>query len=162
MDYVFLFYIFLSFVIASGGAFVLFSSGRTIAAIMFLVGAVVIEAFFGTRWFQASGKTTAAVGPWPPSINVCPDFLSIYKGVADSSGNRVTYCVDNTGVAGNMPRWTSSSVPSQTGNNVFNLSANLTGAARTKALCTEAAAKKVTWEGVWDGTVCIGGVPPAP
>ena len=161
MDYVFLFYIFLSFVIASGGAFVLFSGGRTIAAILFLVGAVVIEAFFGVRWFQGDGNTTATKGPWPPSINVCPDFLSIYKSTPDSSGNSVAYCVDNTGVAsGGMAKWTSSSVPD--GNNVFNLSANLAGAARAKALCTEAAAKKVTWEGVWDGTVCLGGVPPAP
>ena len=160
MDYVFLFYIFLSFVIASGGAFVLFSTGRTIAAIMFLVGAIAIESFFGLRWFKADGKPTAATGPWPPSINVCPDFLSLYK-TSDGSGNSVSYCVDSNGVsAGGITKWTSSSMPS--GNNVFNLSANLSGAARVKALCTEAAAKKVTWEGVWDGTVCIGGVPPAP
>ena len=161
MDYVFLFYIFLSFVIASGGAFVLFSSGRTISAIMFLVGAIAIEIFFGLRWFKANGTTTASTGPWPPSINVCPDFLSLYKSTPDGSGNSVPYCVDTNGVSsGGITRWTSSSSP--TGNNVFNLSANLTGAVRTRALCTEAAAKKVTWEGVWDGTVCLGGVPPTP
>ena len=160
MDYVFLFYIFLSFVIASGGAFVLFSSGRTIAAITFLVGAIAIESFFGLRWFKGDGKTTADAGPWPPSINVCPDFLSLYKA-PDGSGNSISYCVDSNGISsGGITKWTSTSVPS--GNNVFNLSANLSGAARVKALCTEAAAKKVTWEGVWDGTVCLGGVPPAP
>ena len=160
MDYVFLFYIFLSFVIASGGAFVLFSSGRTIAAIMFLVGAVAIESFFGVRWFKGDGTTTIDNSPWPPSINVCPDFLSLYK-TSDGSGNSVSYCVDTSGVSsGGITKWTSTSVPS--GNNVFNLSASLSGNARVKALCTEAAAKKVTWEGVWDGTVCIGGVPPTP
>jgi len=159
MDYVFLFYIFLSFVIASGGAFVLFSSGRTIAAIMFLVGAVAIEAFFGLRWFKGT-KANVETGPWPPSINVCPDFLSLYKA-PDGSGNSISYCVDNNGISsGGITKWTSTSMP--TGNNVFKLSANLSGAARVKALCAEAAAKKVTWEGVWDGTVCLGGVPPAP
>jgi hypothetical protein len=161
MDYVFLFYIFLSFVIASGGAFVLFSSGRTISALMYLIGAISIEIFFGLRWFKAGGATTAAVGPWPPSINVCPDFLSLYK-TSDGSGNSISYCVDNNGIAsaGGLTRWSAGSAPS--GNNVFNLSSNLGGSLRTTALCNEAKAKKVTWEGVWDGTVCLGGQPPLP
>ena len=157
MDYVFLFYIFLSFIIASGGAFVLFSSGRTIAAILFLVGAIAIEVFFGLRWFKPTGKTTAVVDVWPPSINACPDFLSLYK---DGSGNHV--CVDTLGIASGsaLTKWTSTSMP--TSANSFNLSTALSGPKRTTALCDEAKAKKVTWEGVWDGTVCLGGQPPKP
>jgi len=127
---------------------------------MYLVGAVAIEVFFGLRWFKKDGTTTTEKGPWPPSINVCPDFLSLYK-TSDASGNSTAYCVDNNGVAsGGITKWTSTSMPS--GNNVFNLSTHLTGDIRVKALCAEAAAKKVTWEGVWDGTVCLGGIPPLP
>jgi len=157
MDYVFLFYIFLSFVIASGGAFVFFSSGRTIAAILFLVGSTTAVVFFGYRWFKSTGKTTAVVEVWPPSINACPDFLSLYK---DPSGNSV--CVDTLGVATGsaLTKWTSTSVP--TSSNSFNLFTAHSGAKRTTALCDEAKAKKVTWEGVWDGTVCLGGQPPKP
>jgi hypothetical protein len=161
MSYVFLFYIFLSFVVASGGAYVLSSGGRTLAAIVYLVGSIAVETFFGLRWFKADGTVTTAAGPWPPSLNVCPDFLSLYSTV-DGSGNKMSYCVDSLGVApaGGITRWTSSSKPS--GNNVFNLSTKLTGAARTKALCVEAKAKLVNWEGVWDGAVCLGGIPPLP
>lgn len=160
MSYVFLFYIFLSFVIASGGAFVLFSGGRTVSAIAYLVGAIAIEVFFGLRWFKADGTTTKEVGSWPLSINVCPDFLSLYTNV-DGSGNKISYCVDNIGVSPTgIKRWTSTSTPGT--DNVFNLSTNITGDPRVKALCAEAKAKGVNWEGVWDGTVCLGGVPPLP
>lgn len=155
MDYTFLFYIFLSFVIASGGAYVFFMSGRMVSTIIYLIGMITLLSIFGMRWFKPSGATTAVVGPWPPALNVCPDFLSL----TTINGEKV--CVDTYGVStGGMSKW---SEPTQTDDRfLFRLFTSDTGAARTKKLCEQAKLKSVTWEGVWDGVTCLGGQPPVP
>jgi len=154
MDVTFLFYVFLSFVIASGGTYILFSSGRIVAAILYLVGVIAIESYFGSKWFSGT-EVNVTMGAWPPSINVCPDMLSLYKN------GPTPVCVDTVGVApsGGIVKWTTGSTDP---NAMFNLSTTKTGDERTKALCAEAKLKNVTWEGVWDGTTCLGGVPPMP
>jgi hypothetical protein len=47
-------------------------------------------------------------------------------------------------------------------NFVFKLHMEKKGAERMRALCQECKTKKVTWEGVWDGSTCLGKVPPKP
>jgi len=156
MEYVFLFYIFLSFVLLSGGAFVLFSSGRALAAILYFIGVLIIEIYFGVQWFRSDGTTTATFGPWPPSVNVCPDFLSLYT---DPTTNK-SYCVDTVGVSSILKTWTKGTSPLPA--NSFSLFTDQSGATRTNSLCAEAQRTGVTWEGVWDGTTCIGGSSPFP
>lgn len=161
MSYVFLFYIFLSFVIATGGAYILFSSGRTLAALLYIVGVIILEIVYGTKWFSSTGDTqttNGSNGPWPPSINVCPDFLSLYT---DASGN--AYCVDTVGVTTALPKWSGTVISSGSGTNVFNLQKDTADAnARRTLLCTQAKTMQLTWEGVWDGATCLGGNPPLP
>lgn len=155
MDYTFLFYIFVSFVIATGGAYILASNGRIVTALIFLLGAIAIEAFFGMRWFKGT-ETVKTAGAWPPVINACPDFLSAHKV------NGKMFCVDTLGVTpgGGIERWTNEN---QTDARfLFNLFTEKTGTDRAKALCDEARTKKVTWEGVFDGTTCLNNVPPLP
>ncbi len=154
MDYVFYFYVFLSFVIATGGAYVLATSGRIISAILYLLGVVAIEAYFGMRWFQGTSVKTADKGPWPPVLNTCPDFLSLhYNG-------DTAVCIDTIGIApnGGIAKWTGNA----DSRFVFNLSLDKSGPARVKALCDEAKAKMVTWEGVYDGSNCLNAEPPKP
>ncbi len=154
MDYVFYFYIFLSFVIATGGAYVLASSGRIIAAFVYLLGIVAIEAFFGMRWFTGTTVKTPDAGPWPPVLNTCPDFLSLsYTG-------DTAVCVDTIGIApnGGIQKWGGTADAPF----IFNLSLDKSGPERAKALCDEAKAKMVTWEGVFDGTNCLNVDPPKP
>lgn len=160
MDFSFLVYIFLAFVIASGGAYALSATGRTIAAIIFFVGIIAIEAYFGTRWFQGDKerKDQPEVKSWPPSVNVCPDFLSLIK-VGD-----VSYCVDTIGIApaGGLAKYSEGASFDERPDYFFQLFADQSGEQRLKSLCTECQAKKVTWEGVWDGTTCLGKEPPKP
>jgi hypothetical protein len=160
MDFSFLVYIFLAFVIASGGAYALSSTGRTIAAIIFFVGIIAIEAYFGTRWFQGDKerKETAAITAWPPAINSCPDFLSLYKV------DGVSYCVDTIGAApaGGIAKWSEGASFAERPDYFFQLFTEQNGEQRVKSLCNECQVKKVTWEGVWDGATCLGKEPPKP
>jgi len=157
MDLKFIFYIFLCIVITSGGAFFYYNDRQPITAALFFFGFVAFSVVFGLRWFTASGQVVgAATGGWPPVINYCPDFLTLYEV------NGKQACIDTIGVArqNGISKW---SDPNQTAENyVFNLHVEKTGDARTKALCDECVAKKVTWEGVHDGSICLGNAPPMP
>lgn len=160
MDFSFLIYIFLAFVIASGGAYALSSTGRTIAAIIFFVGIIAIEAYFGTRWFQGDKerKETPQMTTWPPSINSCPDFLSLMKI------NGVSYCVDTIGIApnGGILKWAEGASMDEKPEYGVKLFTDQSGEQRIKSICTECQTRKVTWEGVWDGATCLGKEPPKP
>ena len=162
MEYTFLIYIFLSLVLTSGGSYTHLMSGRFVSSILFFIGIIAIEIYFGIRWFNGTNQRSIqpSIGNWPPSVNVCPDFLSLYK-----TSNQY-YCVDTIGVAPNKEgaiRVFTSEVgiePEDTYR--FNLHLDKGGTDRTKALCDEAKKKYVTWEGVWDGSTCMGGSPPIP
>lgn len=162
MDYTFLLYIFLSLVVTSGGAYALLMSGRIVSSIIFFIGIIAILIYFGTRWFTGTSQKSIqpSIGKWPPAINVCPDFLSLYK-----TSNKY-YCVDTVGVAPNkegaIAIFTSESGTEPDEKYRFNLHLDKEGTDRTKALCDEAKSKHVTWEGIWDGSTCMGGSPPIP
>ncbi len=157
MDLKFIFFIFLCVIVTSGGAFYYYNSGQGITAALFFFGLVAFSVVFGLRWFTASGQIVgSATGQWPPIINYCPDFLTLYEV------NQTQVCIDTIGVArqGGISRWTD---PTQTSDAfLFNLHLDKKGEERVKALCDEAAAKKITWEGVYDGALCIGKQPPMP
>jgi hypothetical protein len=158
MTYTFLFYIFLCFVIGAGGSYVLFSSGRILAAILYFIGILAIEVYFGTQWFTLNGdKIQASSGPWPPAINVCPDLLSLYKHT-----DGTPYCVDTIGVTnGSFKKWLGT-VDTTNYNNAVRLYTGTDAEQRKKNLCADMKKYGLTWEGVYDGTTCLGGNPPLP
>ena len=155
MNYLFWFYVFLSCVSISGGAFYFYSKRQEVAAGIIFFGLLFTSLYFGFRWFPASGETKTNE-PWPPVVNYCPDFLTL------NTVNGEQVCVDTIGVAqtGGISKW---SDPTQTDEKyLFHLFVKTSGADRIKQLCDQAKAKKVTWEGVWDGAVCMGAEPPLP
>jgi hypothetical protein len=152
MNYLFWFYVFLSSISITGGAYYFYSKQQEIAAGIIFFGLIFTTWYFGYRWFPASGQETYD-GAWPPVINYCPDFLTL------NTVNDEQVCVDTIGIAqtGGITKWSESSQK-----DVFNLYLNKSGKERVKLLCDQAKLKKVTWEGVWDGAVCMGAEPPLP
>jgi hypothetical protein len=159
MDYALIAYILFSFVVGVGGTYQIIQLQRPIAATLYLIGALLVLVFFGLRWF--TGETfklgTLKTDRWPPVVNLCPDFLTLYERTRNGVKEKV--CVDLIGIApaGGIRKLIS---PEQTvGQNadayVFNLFTNLSGRRRTNALCTECRTKKVTWEGIYDGSTCV-------
>lgn len=155
-NYGFWIYVFVACIGIAASAFYFQSIGQEIMAGICFVGFLIAAVYFGIRWFPPAGTDTAAVTTWPPVINYCPDFLSLHT----VNGKQV--CIDTVGVAqtGGISRWTD---PTQTDEKyLFDLSLNTAGKERIMSLCQQAKVKKVTWEGVWDGTICIGKEPPLP
>jgi hypothetical protein len=163
MDLSFYIYIFAALAGILGGTYSFYTAKSTTAAAIFFVGSISLAIFFGVRWFLPSG-VRATDGPWPPVINVCPDFLSTASiATQDSTGQPTTeiVCVDTVGVAGPggiqvLPQGGSSDE-----RYLFHLFASDPN--RQVKLCQQCAAKKVTWEGVFDPSgACSANVPPLP
>jgi hypothetical protein len=161
MDFVFILYILFSVVVGIGGTFYLVQSERTLGAFLYFVGSVLILTFYGLRWFTGDALkiTRYESKTWPPIVNMCPDFLSVYERTV--SGRKQKVCVDLIGVAEGGIQKLIDPANVSNDNFVFNLHLDKKGAARMRALCRECRLKKVTWEGVYDGVACTatGAVP---
>ena len=154
MELSFIFYLFSAFIIIPGTFFFLTVQNRLVAAVIASAGLLVLFVLFGIQYFTLSGEyiTTPTKMSWPPSINMCPDFLSLYIV------GTTPYCVDTAGVS-TIPAALTKFNPANPivgpvtpGNpNLFNLFTNLDGKARADAIKGECLTKGVTWEGVFDG-----------
>ena len=165
MDFLFILYILFSVVVGIGGTSYLVQSERTLGAFLYFVGAVLILTFYGLRWFSGDALkvTRYDTKSWPPVVNTCPDFLSVYERTVPGTTTKEKVCVDLIGVAeGGIQKLTD---PANVTNDnyVFKLSMDKRGADRMRALCQECRLKKVSWEGVYDGVACTatGAVPNA-
>jgi hypothetical protein len=154
MNFNFILYIVVSIMLISGSFYLNFSTGKPTQGMILAVGFLLLAVVFGLRWFSLT-KSKYSSTSWPPSINVCPDYLTLSKV------GGVPVCLDTIGVSQHgMQVWTS---PDQTDSKyLFNLSLNKIGSDRVTALCKECKTKAVTWEGVWDGDVCLNAEPPRP
>ena len=159
MELGFLLYVVASIVLIAGGTFRYVRSGAYITAGIYFIGLLIIVIYYGIAWYKPSGVSTSKPegGAWPPVLNTCPDFLSLYKM------GETNVCIDTIGIAGagGISQWTD---PVQTDEKFqFNLHIGKVAADRVTALCDECKNKKVTWEGVWDGSSCMNGAePPRP
>jgi len=166
MDFVFILYILFSVVIGLGGTYYMVQSERTLGAFLYFVGSILILTFYGLRWFSGDAlKVTRYENSksWPPIVNTCPDFLSVYERTIPGSSKKEKICVDLIGVAEGGIQKLIDPANVTNDNYVFKLYMDKKGPDRMKALCQECRLKKVTWEGVYDGTACTatGAVPNA-
>jgi len=165
MDFTFILYILFSVAIGVGGTSYLVQSERTLAAFLFFIGSLLVLTFYGLRWFTGKGLSTSPYESksWPPFVNACPDFLSMYERTTPGSNKKEKVCVDLIGVAEGGIQKMTDPTNATNDNYVFRLHMDKKGADRMKALCQECKLKKVTWEGVYDGVACTatGAVPNA-
>lgn len=155
MNFSFIVFILVSILIIGGSFYFNYTSGRKIQAVLITVGLLAFSIFFGLRWFNRGSATTTPTKSWPPTINMCPDFLAL------ATVNSEVVCVDPIGVSqGGMEKWTNSTQTDE--KYLFHLFLNKNSTERMLAICKQCADKKVTWGGVFDGTVCLDNLPPAP
>jgi len=165
MSWYLILYIFAAVVIGTYPTVTLFQSGRTIAAITYVILAILVLIFFGLRWF--ANNNTSSTGSWPPIINMCPDYLTFFKRPSMSAGSGFTSsCIDLVGVSrnGGLAQWQksfSSENPPTDDKYYFSLVTNsTTPAARNQELCARAIDKGLTWEGITNGESCYAAAVP--
>ena len=155
----------MAIIIGIWGTVGLFQSHRQIAAIIFLIGAILVFVYFGMRWFEEGG-----IGPgnvpkqWPPIVNTCPDFLTYYEYSTGSGVSAKTYraCIDTIGVSTKpsaLAKWVVGTTVapteySETDTKVFNLQGADGVELTNKKKCDAAIAAGLAWEGITDGFTC--------
>ena len=88
INYSYVVYVIFSVILVAGGTFALYSSANLGRTVIYAIGVSLIMLFFGMRWF---GNIPSTSKLWPPTINMCPDYLTYISG---------TGCVDTLGVGG--------------------------------------------------------------
>ena len=158
MNYSFVAYVLISICAIAGSYYIYSNAGYQVQAMLLSGGFLGLSIYFGMMWFTPSGESIIQGprgGAWPPSIQFCPDYLSLFRI------NGAPFCVDPVGVSkdGLMKKWTGTQTdPSFT----FPLTDSQGTPLAVQALCDQCKEKGVTWEGVWDGIICQGGKPPFP
>lgn len=132
-------------------------------AVIWAIGAVIVCVFFGMRWF---GNTAGDVTTWPPTLNMCPDYLTFVPTITGSTSSTGGGCVDLLGVStvsAGLIKVKQSDINTIQGNDtqrLFEYTAadfptNPT-AANVQVACDRCTTAGVTWEGIWDGRTCVG------
>jgi len=172
MELSFIFYIFAAFIIIPGTFFLLSLFNKYLAGGIAAIGMIILFILFGIQFFTPDGNYIQASSPvaWPPSINFCPDFLSLMK--VDVSGGHVYVCVDTVGVSTKTNSsglgyfnpnnaLTGGGVPSA--DQQFNLHLDISNDNdRTNAIISECKDKGLTFEGIWDGITSTNNIVPKP
>ena len=133
-------------------------------AVIYAIGSVLVLVFFGIRWFSKPGTDSTN---WPPTINMCPDYLTFVPNVASSRSVSGGGCVDLLGVRSKDSGLVKAnpsdlaSLSSSNTNKLFEYTAPDVNAALNdlnmiQAICTRCQITGLTWEGVYDGDTCIG------
>ena len=153
MELSFIFYLFSAFIVIPGTYFLLSLQKMYVARIIAPIGLIVLFILFGIQLYTVQGDYVSSPTSmtWPPSINTCPDFLSLYKI------NGTYSCVDTAGVSttGTLQKFVpvnetgTSQTPTEA--HLFNLFLSDNDENRKKNIKTECINKGVTWEGVYDG-----------
>jgi hypothetical protein len=130
-----------------------YATGQT-RGVIFAIGALIVLVYFGLRWF---GSRIVKPKHWPPVINMCPDYLTYVSSLPG--------CVDMLGVSRSSSGITKT-LPSEVGSvsksntqKVFEFTSEDIRAAKTESdletICNRCRTAGLTWEGVYDGDVCI-------
>jgi hypothetical protein len=155
MDFSLIAYILLCIVLGITLFRTLSNSGRFWGALIILVLSILIFVFYGMRWFAGDRSKFRYNGPWPPVINMCPDYLIYFK-----NGSTDT-CIDMLGVSrgmGTLKPWTREDNPNNPPQDpqkyfafVYKPGMNT---AEMKNLCNATMQAGLTWEGITNGDSC--------
>uniref|UniRef100_A0A6C0D7V2 Uncharacterized protein n=1 Tax=viral metagenome TaxID=1070528 RepID=A0A6C0D7V2_9ZZZZ len=179
MELSFIFYLFAAFIIIPGIFFILVLFNKPTAGIIAAIGMLILFILFGIQFFNEDGTYKQTVSDkyktWPPQINYCPDFLSLFKNGTE------LMCVDTVGVAstnsGNSLQLfnpNTNTVPTErqmfhlylTDESINAYKADTNNATkpfdRKSILIEQCQDKKITWEGIFDGLQPLDGKVPVP
>jgi hypothetical protein len=156
MELTFIFYLFSAFITIPGIFFIFALYRKYLAGSISAIGILVFFILFGIQTFNPDGSyinASSSTMSWPPVINFCPDFLTLLKVGSDFvCVDTVGVSTDGTGIQKYIANNAVVGTPSVSDNQSFHLSLNITNVDdRRTAIVDECKAKKVTWQGIFDG-----------
>ena len=167
MELTFIFYLFSAFITIPGIFFIFALYRKYLAGAISAIGVLVFFILFGIQTFNPDGSyvsTTSSSMTWPPVINFCPDFLTLLKvGTDFVCVDTVGVSTDGTGIQKYNPTNAVVGTPSVNDQQTFHLSLSIINVDdRRTAIVNECKAKKVTWQGIFDGVSQTNNTVPRP
>ena len=162
MSWLFILYCIVSTIFVTYGTNKLYPFGM-LRSILFAIGSILLFVFFGFRWFSSVARSNS----WPPTINMCPDYLTFVPTISGARSASGGGCVDllgvttvSSGLVKSNPSELTSISPTDT-SKLFEYTAADVSAAQgnprtLQAICDRCKQTGITWEGVYDGDVCQG------
>ena len=152
-------YIIAAIGIITGGSYKLYDMNNHYGAFIFFAGSLTAFIIYGLRWFAAANALfDQTPGPWPPTINTCPDYLTAYKRKM-TDGTTQDVCIDLLGVSKNgaLKMFPKSKGDAPNGEEYyFSLASKSTDpAGRNAELCQRAMTFGLSWEGITNGESCM-------
>jgi hypothetical protein len=147
-------FIIAAILVGGGGTFYFGSGGQYIAAVIFLILAILTFVVFGLRWFGPQGALAQTTTNWPPALNTCPDYLTFYNRVKANSATPIPSCVDTLGVSVNNSLKVFPADGNVNPDDDSYFFALIAGETRA-ATCARLTQYGLTWEGIFDGESCL-------
>jgi hypothetical protein len=142
----------------AGGSYKIYDMNNHYGALLFFAGSLTAFIIYGLRWFAASNAIFSPTpGPWPPTINSCPDYLTAYTRKMPDGTTQST-CIDLLGVSKNgaLKMFVEKGEPPASDEYYFSLETKSTDAAgRNAELCQRTMTFGLTWEGITNGESCM-------
>lgn len=148
-------YILACIMVGLTGCYLLINTGRSIGALTFLIGAIIVFVIFGLRWFKY-GTNSLISSSWPPIINTCPDYLVFYERNT-SADKKESTCIDTLGVSRKpevLAKWPSEGTAPADDKYYFSLKWTKTGNDLLVEKCNRTIEAGLTWEGISNGESC--------
>ena len=154
-------YIILAIITIAGGTYSIVNMGKSLAAILFFIGVLVVFVVFGIKWFSRGAVFAETPVSWPPTINTCPDYL-VHYGRTMPDGGKQDACIDLIGVSKNgklkiFPKDGAANAPVDNDYYFSLLTKRADTNAKNQELCQRAIDHGLTWEGITNGESCISG-----
>jgi hypothetical protein len=149
-------FVIVALAIVVGGTMYVNNMGKGTAALLYGIGSMYLMVIYGVKWFGKTSPFTPPKGPWPATINTCPDFLTAYKRVMPN-GMKQEVCIDTIGVSKNgaLSVFPSGAAPTSD-RYYFSLNtATSDPINKVGEWCTNALNAGLTWEGVTNGESCV-------
>ena len=132
-------------------------TGRSLSALLYLIGILTVLIIFGLRWFENDNSVFASKNyKWPPYVNTCPDYLTYYQRTVGTT--KKDTCIDRIGVSTNktIEKFPSTGTAPTDDKYFFDLTTTTTDSKQRLAeLCKRTIQYGLTWEGVSDGDNCF-------
>lgn len=151
-DIKFIIYMIVSVIIVVYGTYQVLQLYQGLGALLFFIGSLYICIIYGIKWV---GPGTDGPSTWPPQINTCPDYLTLFPRTIN--GNTEPSCIDTIGVAnqGVLMKFPADGSTNPPSDPKYYFSLVTTSADKNSELCNKAIAAGLTWEGITNGESCI-------
>ena len=146
-------YVIVALIVVAYGSYQVKEFYGGLGAVIYFAGSLYVCFIYGMRWF---GSDKDELATWPPTINSCPDYLTLFPR-KNADGTVEQTCVDTIGISkqGILKMFPKDGATNPPSDPTYYFSLTTTTANKNKEYCDRAIGMGLTWEGITNGESCM-------